>query len=613
MAERHDAAGRLIAGRYRLTRHLGAGGMGRVWLAHDEELECDVALKEISVPPEIPEHELNARIARARGEARHSARLRGNPHVVTIYDCIVDAGLPWIVMEHVPGARDLEVIIGENGPLSPEDTARLGVALLDALMTGHQLGILHRDVKPSNILLTFPEPQGPRPAGLGRVLLSDYGISLQRDAGEPRLTTASGIVGTPGFLAPERARGAEPTPQADLFSLGATLYYAVEGHGPFDRSSYVATLTAVLTDVPTPPSRAGDLAPVLLKLLAKDPAQRLRADDAAFLLRQLTTESQRAPRQTITEMPQPIKQPSTPKPPPTPPQPAPTPASHMTRRNIALAAAALLVVGLGAWALVAGLGGSNNPSSSHSPSFSRTQTGPAMPYGAAVGLTQELHPGDCVTAHWTGEKFAQAPQITLVDCANTVPDGQVLTSDSATSVSDAQANGYNRCASDVKNTVNKMADARPYALPPTDQGWKSRVHNTACIVFNRAGNIYESVGPFRKLNDAITPQNAQTGDCYKVKENKTEYNAYLSGCDSPHNEQAVGFWHAPSDRSYSAELSASDECSQKYGSAYSSSTYGVRAILPDEDTWKQGFHYLMCTVYRLDRRKLTASVVPESS
>ncbi|MFF7889313.1 protein kinase [Streptomyces sp. NPDC007916] len=180
--------------------------MGRVWLAHDEELACEVAVKEIAVPQEIPEQDLNARIARARGKARHSALLRGNPHVVTVYDCVVDDGLPWIVMEYVPGARDLEAVIRESGPLSPTDTARLGVALLDALMAVHRLDILRRDVKPSNILLTNPEPQVPNSAQLGRILLSDYGISLQRDVGEARLTTASGIVGTPGYLAPERAR-----------------------------------------------------------------------------------------------------------------------------------------------------------------------------------------------------------------------------------------------------------------------------------------------------------------------------------------------------------------------------------------------------------------------
>ncbi|GAX58268.1 serine/threonine-protein kinase [Streptomyces olivochromogenes] len=290
MAGTDDAAGRVIAGRYWLMRSLGAGGMGRVWLAHDQELECEVALKELAMPAELSERDRSARIARARGEARHSARLRNNPHVVTVYDLVVDNGLPWIVMEYVPGARDLEAVVGESGPLSPAETARIGLALVDALAAGHELGILHRDVKPSNVLLTTPEPQGPHGQGLTRALLSDYGISLQQDADEPRLTTASGIIGTPGFLAPERARGSAPTPASDLFSLGSTLYFSVEGHGPFDRSSAVATLAALLTEEPTPPRRAGNLAPVLLKLLSKEPANRLSADDAALLFRQLTSE-----------------------------------------------------------------------------------------------------------------------------------------------------------------------------------------------------------------------------------------------------------------------------------------------------------------------------------
>lgn len=116
MARPDDDAGRVIAGRYRLLSSLGAGGMGRVWLAHDQELACDVALKEVAVPPGITEADLTARIARARDEARHSARLRSNPHVATVYDCIVDGGLPWIVMEYVPGALDLEAVVREFGP-----------------------------------------------------------------------------------------------------------------------------------------------------------------------------------------------------------------------------------------------------------------------------------------------------------------------------------------------------------------------------------------------------------------------------------------------------------------------------------------------------------------
>ncbi|MFF4347583.1 protein kinase [Streptomyces sp. NPDC001530] len=263
--------GRVISGRYRLLRTLGAGGMGRVWLAYDEELACEVSMKEVALP-DVPmdASEPAQRIARARSEARHAARLRGHPHVATVHDVVVHEGLPWIVMEYVPDAVDLQAVVRQSGPLSPEATARIGLAVLDALTAGHRIGILHRDVKPANILLA-PDASGDPYA---RVLLTDYGIALQPESREPRLTATAGILGTPGYLAPERARGEPPTPAADIFSLGATLYAAVEGRGPFDRHGSYATLTALLSEEPTPPTRAGELTPVLHGLLVKDPVRR---------------------------------------------------------------------------------------------------------------------------------------------------------------------------------------------------------------------------------------------------------------------------------------------------------------------------------------------------
>lgn len=268
---------RIINGRYRLLRTLGAGGMGRVWLAHDEELACEVAMKEIALP-DLPmdESETAQRIARARSEARHAARLRGHPHVATVHDVVVYEGLPWIVMEYVPDAVDLQAVVRRSGPLSPGQAARVGLAVLDALTAGHRVGILHRDVKPANILLA-PDASGDPYA---RVLLTDYGIALQPESREPRLTATAGILGTPGYLAPERARGEPPTPAADLFSLGATLYASVEGRGPFDRHGEFATLTALLGEEPTAPVRAGDLTPVLLGLLVKDPVRRFSPEAA---------------------------------------------------------------------------------------------------------------------------------------------------------------------------------------------------------------------------------------------------------------------------------------------------------------------------------------------
>src|SRR5262249_35023289 len=131
MTGAQEAAGRVITGRYRLLRRLGTGGMGRVWLAYDQDLACEVALKEIAPPPDVPEHEVGARIARARGEAQHAAGLRNHPHVVTVYDIVEADGLPWIVMEFVPGAMDLEAVVREQGPLPPADVARIGLAVLD--------------------------------------------------------------------------------------------------------------------------------------------------------------------------------------------------------------------------------------------------------------------------------------------------------------------------------------------------------------------------------------------------------------------------------------------------------------------------------------------------
>ncbi|MER7134485.1 serine/threonine-protein kinase [Streptosporangium saharense] len=249
----------VLAGRYRAIDRLGAGGMGVVWRARDELLHREVAIKEVLLGRNLTEAERTEARERTLREARAAARL-SHPSIVAVHDVIAQEGRPWIVMDLVRG-RSLDRVIRAEGPLPPRRVAAIGVAVLDALALAHGRGIMHRDVKPANIML----------ADDGGVLLTDFGIATVE--GDAQLTSADSLVGSPGYIAPERLRGGDG-PAADLWSLGATLYAAVEGRGPFQRGVPVATLGAVLTE-PTPfPAHAGDLAPVLLAVLEKDPRQR---------------------------------------------------------------------------------------------------------------------------------------------------------------------------------------------------------------------------------------------------------------------------------------------------------------------------------------------------
>ncbi|MFF0513821.1 protein kinase [Streptomyces sp. NPDC004250] len=262
---RTDKSARLLAGRYRLGDVLGRGGMGTVWRAQDETLGRTVAVKELRFPGNIDEEEKRRLITRTLREAKAIARIRNNG-AVTVYDVVEEDDRPWIVMELVEG-KSLAEAIREDGLLEPKRAAEVGLAVLDVLRSAHREGILHRDVKPSNVLI----------AEDGRVVLTDFGIAQVE--GDPSITSTGMLVGAPSYISPERARGHKPGPAADLWSLGGLLYAAVEGTPPYDKGSAIATLTAVMTENLEEPKNAGPLRDVIYGLLNKDPAHRL--DDAA--------------------------------------------------------------------------------------------------------------------------------------------------------------------------------------------------------------------------------------------------------------------------------------------------------------------------------------------
>ncbi|MCX5204757.1 serine/threonine protein kinase [Streptomyces sp. NBC_00237] len=259
-----EVEGRLLAGRYRLGDVLGRGGMGTVWRAVDETLGRTVAVKELRFPTAIDEDEKRRLITRTLREAKAIARIR-NHNAVTVFDVVDEDDRPWIVMELVEG-KSLAEAIREDGLLTPRRAAEVGLAILDVLRAAHRQGILHRDVKPSNVLI----------AEDGRVVLTDFGIAQVE--GDPSITSTGMLVGAPSYISPERARGHKPGPAADLWSLGGLIYASVEGVPPYDKGSAIATLTAVMTEPVDPPKHAGPLEDVIYGLLAKDPAQRL--DDA---------------------------------------------------------------------------------------------------------------------------------------------------------------------------------------------------------------------------------------------------------------------------------------------------------------------------------------------
>ncbi|MFD6477962.1 serine/threonine-protein kinase [Streptomyces anulatus] len=270
-----SAVNRLVGGRYRLLARLGHGGMGTVWRAHDEVVDREVAVKEPRVPEHLGEREHSTVHQRMQREARAAARI-DHPSVVTVHDVVVEDGKPWIVMELVRGPSLGDRL--QEGTLDPREAARIGLAVLDALTAAHAIGILHRDVKPDNVML-----------GTGdRVVLTDFGIAQVE--GEQQLTETGAFVGSPEYISPERVLGQRPGPESDLWSLGVVLYAAVEGMSPYRRSHTPATLQAVLSAEPQVPARGtGAFGTLVMQLLRKDPAARPPAAEVRRTLQQLAS------------------------------------------------------------------------------------------------------------------------------------------------------------------------------------------------------------------------------------------------------------------------------------------------------------------------------------
>jgi hypothetical protein len=320
---------RFVAGRYELQELRGRGGMGRVWQGMDSLLQRRVAVKEVEFPAGLSDEEQRVAKERVMREARAAARLN-HSNVVTVFDVVQDDGKSYIIMELLD-APSLAEVVDREGPLEPERVARMAIEILDALEAAHSHGIVHRDVKPANVMI-----------GSHGVRLGDFGIASVK--GDPKLTSSGMILGSPSFMAPEQAARGHSGPESDLWGLGATLYFALEGKAPFDKGQAIPTLTAVVSEDAPPMSTNGRFEELVMGLLAKEPEDRPSIAAARAVLGEIagngalsgaTTEAVTAPTETPTREERPQPEP-TPTPAPSPhPEPAP-PEPHRgpTRQGI---------------------------------------------------------------------------------------------------------------------------------------------------------------------------------------------------------------------------------------------------------------------------------------
>ncbi len=363
------AAPTVVAGRYQLLEPLGQGGMGRVWRGVDTKLGRTVAVKEVVAVGGLTAADLEELGPRAHREARAAARLN-HPNVVRVYDIVMDT-VPCIVMEYVP-SRSLFQLVAADGPLAPARAAHYGLDVLAALTAAHGVGVLHRDIKPSNVLITAGD----------RAMLADFGLATI--VGDPAVTRSGVLIGTPSFMAPERAADSDVGPEADLWSLGATLYFAVEGRSPYERASMLATLSALANEEAPFSAAAGPLWPVLEGLLRRDPQARLSVAQARSRLRDVAF----SPRVPATRVPVPALLPAPAAlPVPAPPVPARVRPVQASRRRVGrivaiLALLAVLLVWLVPRALEPGSGHTVGPTAPAAPD----------PTSAAAAPTPTLSP-----------------------------------------------------------------------------------------------------------------------------------------------------------------------------------------------------------------------------
>jgi serine/threonine protein kinase len=282
-------AGVAIGGRYRLQEALASGGMGTVWRGWDERLHRVVAVKQLHLDPSLPAAERDIAVTRMMREARITAQLH-HPNAVQVFDVIDEDGRPNLIMQFIP-SRSLQDVLRTDGPLAPSAAARLGVQVASALTAAHRVGIVHRDVKPGNVLIDEE--------GVARI--TDFGIAYTHE--DATLTSAGMVTGTPAYLAPEVARGARSDAASDVWSLGATLYATVEGHPPFgSEGTPMAVLHRVASGRFEPPTRSGQLTPVLQSMLSPDPAARpsmMQVVDALSRLTDAPTTNLRAAEPTM--------------------------------------------------------------------------------------------------------------------------------------------------------------------------------------------------------------------------------------------------------------------------------------------------------------------------